>query len=282
MSTSGGKASVSGGTTSKNSATHVGGSTHGAVGGASTTSGGASTGGTVGTGGVNAGGVAGSVTKGGATTGGVSTGGAGGASSGGTANVNECQLGTDTCDVNATCTDLSVGYQCTCLSGFVGDGRTCRNCAIKNGGCDALTTCSAVGKSIVCGACPTGYANTKGDGTLCTEINECTAGTANCDPNATCTNTAGSFSCACPTGWSGNGKSCVADVKSISVTGSTNCALKYDGNVWCWGAVAFVPSPTPNPVPMKITTMTGWDSFYWDQTRCGIRSGALYCWGSNN
>ena len=33
-------------------------------------------------------------------------------------------------------------------------------------------------------------------------------GTHNCNPQATCTNTVGSFTCACNPGYSGNGVSC--------------------------------------------------------------------------
>ena len=41
------------------------------------------------------------------------------------------------------------------------------------------------------------------------DINECVLGTDNCHAQATCTNNVGSFSCACNTGWSGNGVTCV-------------------------------------------------------------------------
>ena len=37
---------------------------------------------------------------------------------------------------------------------------------------------------------------------------ECLLGTHNCDSNATCTNTNGSFSCSCNSGYSGNGFAC--------------------------------------------------------------------------
>ena len=37
------------------------------------------------------------------------------------------------------------------------------------------------------------------------DINECTLGTHNCDVNANCENTLGSFTCSCKTGYFGNG-----------------------------------------------------------------------------
>ncbi len=43
------------------------------------------------------------------------------------------------------------------------------------------------------------------------DINECTDNSHNCDANATCTNTAGGFTCACNTGYSGDGITCTGD-----------------------------------------------------------------------
>ena len=40
------------------------------------------------------------------------------------------------------------------------------------------------------------------------DINECSLNTHNCDNNAACTNTNGSFSCACKIGYSGDGQTC--------------------------------------------------------------------------
>ena len=43
--------------------------------------------------------------------------------------------------------------------------------------------------------------------------NECLLATHNCHNNATCFNTDGSFTCACNTGYSGNGVSCKGEGK---------------------------------------------------------------------
>ena len=40
------------------------------------------------------------------------------------------------------------------------------------------------------------------------DVDECTASPSVCDVNANCSNTRGSFSCTCKTGFSGDGKNC--------------------------------------------------------------------------
>ncbi|XP_072017349.1 retinoschisin-like [Amphiura filiformis] len=50
----------------------------------------------------------------------------------------KCTLGTDNCDANAACTNVSVGsFTCTCDAGYRGDGVTCTVCidylGIRNG-----------------------------------------------------------------------------------------------------------------------------------------------------
>ena len=43
---------------------------------------------------------------------------------------------------------------------------------------------------------------------LYTDINECVEGSHDCDVNANCTNTNGSFSCSCNPGYTGDGTNC--------------------------------------------------------------------------
>ena len=39
--------------------------------------------------------------------------------------INECELETDNCHINADCTDTIGSFECTCNSGFEGDGVNC-------------------------------------------------------------------------------------------------------------------------------------------------------------
>ena len=49
------------------------------------------------------------------------------------------------------------------------------------------------------------------------DINECEAGKHNCDSNANCKNTKGSFVCTCKPGYSGDGVDCTGDENNTSV-----------------------------------------------------------------
>lgn len=42
-----------------------------------------------------------------------------------TLDINECTLGTDTCDTNAKCTNTVGNFTCSCKTGFSGDGYSC-------------------------------------------------------------------------------------------------------------------------------------------------------------
>ena len=42
-----------------------------------------------------------------------------------TTDINECEDGTNRCDVNAECTNTDGSYTCSCSSGYTGDGMNC-------------------------------------------------------------------------------------------------------------------------------------------------------------
>ena len=54
---------------------------------------------------------------------------------------------------------------------------------------------------------------------LFSDNNECMDGTNDCHKNATCTNTDGSFTCACDTGYGGNGVTCTGKQTKLVVAG---------------------------------------------------------------
>ena len=132
--------------------------------------------------------------------------------------INECDVGTDNCDMNASCHNLPGTYTCICLSGYEGDGVTCTDideCALNTDNCDMNATCNNTPGSFTC-ACNMGY---EGNGVTCTDIDECALDTDNCDTNATCANTPGSFTCTCAMGYEGDGVTC---------TDIDECALDTD------------------------------------------------------
>ena len=66
----------------------------------------------------------------------------------------------------------------------------------------------------------------------CVNIDECATGTANCDPNATCHDTIGSFTCTCNTFYEGDGHTCVRFCDPVVVnTGVTRCVRVRDDGI---------------------------------------------------
>jgi len=82
--------------------------------------------------------------------------------------------------------------------------------------------------------CPGGYIDVNEDGSECQDIDECAEGLDDCAQNAICTNTEGSYLCAClPTAYTGDGKTCECAAGYVEVLGKcvaeegTDCAIGY-------------------------------------------------------
>ena len=97
--------------------------------------------------------------------------------------INEC-VSVRPCDSNATCIDTPGSFNCTCNGGFTGNGMTCQS-----------------NNSFV----PFQFTRTLPP-PLPLDINECI--TSPCNIDATCTETPGSFTCTCNSGFTGNGFIC--------------------------------------------------------------------------
>ena len=95
--------------------------------------------------------------------------------------------------------------------------------------------------------CNSGYAKSGSDSVcqanatwstapVCADINECMTGNGGCNANALCTNTAGSRTCACNPGYTGDGFTCTI-VSCGSLTAPTNGTVSTPGGV-TYGQVA--------------------------------------------
>lgn len=140
-------------------------------------------------------------------------------------------------------------YSCTCKSGYGASNGTCElenECNLEPRPCVSNASCSdptTAAGDYVC-SCPAGY---EGDGRTagsgCTEIDECARGLDDCtDPPAgICTNTDGSFTCACnEPGFTGtDGRDCV-DVDECAIAeyaGQCSLAARCENTFGSWRCV---------------------------------------------
>ena len=134
-----------------------------------------------------------------------------------------CGVGTCT-EINPPGTDIN-GYSCTCPTGYEAptSGGTCANideCQSmppRSPPYDGFVACSpgmcvesAPGSFWTCSCPATHEVLIRGDGREICDLNECLDVTiSRCDPNATCANTIGAWTCTCNSGYRGTGMFCM-------------------------------------------------------------------------
>ncbi len=102
------------------------------------------------------------------------------------ADIDECSNSSlHNCDDNADCVDNTGSFQCTCQSGFRGNGTIC------SGKVKMISKCYVLLNTLL----------------VCTDIDECEM--SPCGINADCINTIGGHNCTCHLGYSGNGSVCI-------------------------------------------------------------------------
>ena len=81
------------------------------------------------------------------------------------------------------------------------------------------------------------------------DIDECTLSIDSCAPEATCTNTEGSFSCTCNQGYTGGGTSCTGWFLQLFASMSIihiSVVAKLTGTFHCVIFVRYVSLPLPS------------------------------------
>ena len=124
--------------------------------------------------------------------------------------------------------------------------------------------------------------------TGCVDLDECQDEFA-CDPNATCTNTPGDYTCECDSGFMGDGFSCTPTTliigQALAAGTQHNCAIR-SGAIWCWGENLYGQlgngTIISSPAAVQVGTASDWvDIASGSDHTCAINAGGqLWCWGA--
>ena len=132
----------------------------------------------------------------------------------GCSDIDECATGTHDCGDQAICQNGYGSFECFCSNGYTKNGTNCVDideCALKIHNCGQVAAQSTIDNvtglfqvAIICTntvgsytcTCPAGFNDKYGDGSECTDIDECLGGMHQCSAeDRKCTNTVGSYFC---------------------------------------------------------------------------------------
>lgn len=161
--------------------------------------------------------------------------------------INECELAIHTCNDEEECVNTVGSFQCVCPEGYRRDDETdscvdvneCRD--LEYDICGEFGDCINTPGSFTCN-CPKGFSKT--NETYCEDIDECSQSIqkqiksgnrmiwrkfTTCGQNSYCTNTPGSYTCECFSGYKRNAEGTCVDVDECSRGGHLLC----DRNAKC-------------------------------------------------
>ena len=118
--------------------------------------------------------------------------------------IDECSTNNTICDENADCNNSPGTFECVCQPGFFGTGQKCERGQCQDSVCAANKRCMSL-STIDC-VCVDGF--TEGVNDTCEDIDECLLPN-DCDVNAECTNSIGSYTCNCMDQFYGSGTTCL-------------------------------------------------------------------------
>ena len=150
--------------------------------------------------------------------------------------IKECEKELDDCHPDAVCTNTVGSFECSCPTGFRGDGTNCidiNECVEETDNCHQFADCMNTKGLFDC-SCLTGF---EGNGVNCVDINECEREMDDCVgiDHEECENTVGSFKCVCVTGFEKIGDKC-EDIDECAIgtpCGSNGDCKNTDGSFTC-------------------------------------------------
>ncbi|XP_051730453.1 uncharacterized protein LOC127502040 isoform X7 [Ctenopharyngodon idella] len=221
--------------------------------------------------------------------------------------MNECLFNSSVCGPNATCTNETGSYICSCSSGFtstnsslpVSINNTCTDtneCLFSSSACGPNANCTNTEGSYNC-SCLNGFTPTNSSlpvsiNNTCSDIDECLFSPSVCGPNANCINTKGSYNCSCLNGFTPTNSSLPVSINNTcsdidgclfnsSVCGPNANCINTKGSYNCSCLNGFTPTNSSLPISIN-NTCSDIDECLFNSSVCGPNANCINTKGSYN